>query len=826
MILWIAAPAIARWASLPPPIEGFKPLSADVARSLRLTARRTWSFFEKFVTAEDNLLPPDNFQEDPKPVVAHRTSPTNLGLYLLTIISAHDFGWTGAHETIERLDATLAAMNRLELFRGHFYNWYATRDLRPLEPKYVSSVDSGNLAGHLLALGNAFREMLTRPVLDRQRAAGIEDLVGLVRESLATLGTDRRTQIVTPKQLLEALDSLSAVLLSQPQTPAAASAQMAELSLHADSVSDIARALIHERADSEDNQQDIEIVAWTEALRRCIASHQREIDLLMPWASLLSSSDDELSTLFDSIPSLGALADRCDDAIAILKARKQLAAIDPRIDTMLAAFERSAHAAKSLERRLVDLAAMVGKMFDAMKFDFLFDPARQLLSIGYRVVEGTLDANCYDLLASEARLASFVAIAKGDAPTRHWFRLGRLVTAINDSAALISWSGSMFEYLMPSLVMRAPLGSLLEQTNRLVVRRQIKYGAELGVPWGISESAFNARDLELTYQYSNFGVPGLGLKRGLSEDAVIAPYATALAAMVDAEAASENFERLKRAGALGRFGWYEALDYTPSRVPEGETVAIVRAYMAHHQGMTLIAINDALLDGAMRARFHSEPIIQATELLLQERTPRDVAVARPRAEEVRTGANVRDITPPMIRRFHSPHDLIPRTHLLSNGRYTVMITAAGSGFSRWREMAVTRWREDVTCDSWGSYIFLRDVASGKVWSAGYQPSGVEADSYDVEFSEDRAEIVRRDGTLTTTLEVAVSPEDDAEVRRVSISNLGTRAREIELTSYAELVLAPDAADAAHPAFSKMFVQTEFDPDIGALLATRRLRSHD
>src|SRR5208283_2619143 len=285
-----------------------------------------------------------------------------------------------------------------------------------------------------------------------------------------------------------------------------------------------------------------------------------------------------------------------------------------------------------------------------------------------------------------------------------------------------------------------------------------------------------------------------------------------------------NFKRLFLAGGLGHFGWYEALDYTPARVPEGATVAIVRAYMAHHQGMTLVAIADTLLDGAMRARFHSEPIIQATELLLQERTPRDVAVARPRAEEVKNERNIRETIAPTIRRFHSPHDLIPRTHLLSNGKYTVMITAAGSGFSRWREMAVTRWREDVTCDSWGSYIFLRDVGSGKVWSAGHQPSGVEADSYEVEFSEDRAEIVRHDGTLTTTLEVAVSPEDDAEVRRVSLSNLGNRVREIELTSYAEIVLAPEASDTAHPAFSKMFVQTEFDAETGALLATRRLRS--
>jgi cyclic beta-1,2-glucan synthetase len=843
VILWILAPVTAQWASLAPPIAGANPVSIADAQAIRLSARRTWRFFEKFVTAEDNMLPPDNFQEDPKPTLAHRTSPTNLGLYLLSVIAAHDFGWAGAHETIERLDATLASMNRLELFRGHFYNWYETRDLRPLDPKYVSTVDSGNLAGHLIALGNACREMTTRPVLDPQRTAGIEDLIALTRESLARLAADPRTHIVTPKQMEEALDSLCVVLRSELQTPADVAAQMAALSLHADSVGDIARALTQDSADPEGT----EILAWADSLRACIRSHQREIELLMPWAVLVASEapstpcsiesgatcvDNALETLFDSVPTLATLSDRCDQATGILLRRRGELTAKPgtssdslaRIDAILAALVNSARAAKSLERRLTDIGAMVGRMFDAMEFNFLFDPARQLLSIGYRVTDGSLDQNCYDLLASEARLASFVAIAKGDVPARHWFRLGRPMTPVDRGSALISWSGSMFEYLMPSLVMRAPLGSLLEQTNRLVVRRQVKYGAELGVPWGVSESAFNARDLELTYQYSNFGVPGLGLKRGLSENAVIAPYATALASMVDAEAAALNFSRLFLAGGLGRYGWYEALDYTPSRVPEGETVAIVRAYMAHHQGMTLVAIADALLDGAMRARFHAEPIIQATELLLQERTPRDIAVTRPRAEEVKTEGNVREIAAPSVRRFHSPHDLIPRTHLLSNGSYTVMITAAGSGFSRWRQMAVTRWREDVTCDSWGSYIFLRDVGSGKVWSAAYQPSGVEANGYEVEFSEDRVEIVRRDGTLTTTLEVAVSPEDDAEVRRVSISNLGNRVREIDLTSYAEVVLAPDAADAAHPAFSKMFVQTEFDAHIGAVLATRRLRS--
>jgi cyclic beta-1,2-glucan glucanotransferase len=843
VILWMLSPAVARSVSLPPQLAGAKPLPLADARALRLIARRTWRFFETFVTAEDHMLPPDNFQEDPKPVLAHRTSPTNLGLYLLSAIAAHDFGWIGKHETVDRLEATLETMNRLELFRGHFYNWYETRNLRPLDPKYVSSVDSGNLAGHLIAFGNACREIIDRPIADSSWRFGIEDAVALTRESLPALAGDLRIHTVTPKQLEEALDALSAALQSDPRTPACVAAQLVDLGLYADSVIDIAQTLTTERGDGA----GAELLAWAHAVRASIDSHRREVELLMPWARLVTldaaiapasneaggiSQDNLLGTLFGSIPTLGDLPDRCVEAIGIFACRKsELAAKTgatgdeiARIDAITDALASSADAARMLERRLTALATIAGRMFDAMKFDFLFDPARHLFSIGYRAADGSLDSNCYDLLASEARLASFVAIAKGDVPALHWFRLGRGLTPVDRGSALISWSGSMFEYLMPSLVMRAPAGSLLEQTNRLVVRRQIRYGAQLGVPWGVSESAYNARDLELTYQYSNFGVPGLGLKRGLRENAVIAPYATALAAMVDPEAAAMNFLQLRRAGGLGRFGWYEALDYTPSRVPEGETVAIVRAYMAHHQGMTLVALSDALRDGAMRTRFHAEPIIQATELLLQERTPRDVAVARPRAEEVKADAKVREITPPTIRRFHSPHDLIPRSHLLSNGRYTVMITAAGSGFSRWRDLAVTRWREDVTCDSWGTYIFLRDVHSTRVWSAGYQPSSVEADSYEVEFSEDRAEIVRLDGTIRTTLEVAVSSEDDAEVRRVSISNLGSRTREIELTSYAEIVLAPDAADAAHPAFSKMFVQTEFEADVGALLATRRTRS--
>jgi cyclic beta-1,2-glucan synthetase len=844
LLLWMLSPLVAQRASRPVTSRGAASVSASDTLALRLIARRTWKFFETFVSASEHMLPPDNYQEDPKPAIAHRTSPTNLGMYLLSTIAAHDFGWQGIHDTVERIDATLTTMNGLERFRGHFFNWYDTHDLRPLDPKYISSVDSGNLAGHLIALGNACSEMSTRSLLDANRSLGIGDALMLMRVSLDELPADRQTRSEGREWLDQRVDSVVALLEEVPTTPARAIELVQELEIRADSLVEMVRTLMDGADKRHAPSWGAEVVSWTEAVRTSILSQKRDVELLKPWlqlAALAASMQDQVSEailnlLKEPIPTLAAMSDRCEAAIDVLTTYRvrphtetdttptSSLGVHTSLDTVIESFDRSLHAAHALERCLVSMKEESMKMFKAMDFSFLFNKEVQLLSIGYRVPDGVLDPSCYDLLASEARLASFVAIAKGDIPARNWFHLGRSLTPVDRDSVLISWSGSMFEYLMPSLVMHTSRESLLGQTNRFVVRRQIEYGAELDVPWGVSESAYNVRDLEFTYQYSNFGIPGLGLKRGLSKDAVIAPYATGLAAMEDPSAAAENYRRLADAGARGSYGFYEALDYTPSRLPIGQTVAIVRTYMAHHQGMTLVAIGNALHDGAMRTRFHAEPMMQATELLLQERPPRDVAVARPRAEEVNSAAHVRDLIPSAFRKFHSPHDRNPHTHILSNGTYAVMLTGAGSGYSRWDDIAVTRWREDVTCDAWGAYIYLRDTRSDVVWSAGFQPTGVEPDKYEVEFSEDRVEIVRRDGTMTTILDVVVSPESNAEVRRVSLTNHGNRVREIELTSYAEIVLTQPSSDSAHPAFSKLFVQTEFIADVGTLLATRRRRS--
>jgi cyclic beta-1,2-glucan synthetase len=830
VVLWAAAPWIAWRASLPPRAAEAEALSESDRRILQLTARRTFRFFETFVGPEDNHLPPDNFQEDPRPVVAHRTSPTNIGLSLLSTVAARDFGWIGTLEMVERLEAAFAAIGRLEKYRGHLYNWYGTKRLEPLEPRYVSTVDSGNFVGHLIALEHACRERLAAPVLDPRALLGIADALALAREALAAAPPGPRGSTVTQRELETTLRDVEQLLWPAPETAGEWGERLAALRERAEVLADLTEARAHENSDEAHR----ELYAWSKATLASIASHERDFGATLGWMRSpgIGSRESGIEDAASAIPSLTSIPDLCESSLSNLGRPGGGGApgddSSPRPPSERSALResirRSTEAAASLARRLATLSRTAAGLVRDTDFRFLYDEERKLFSIGYRVSDGRHDPGYYDLLASEARLASFIAIARGDAPPSHWFHLARPLTPVGKGSALISWSGSMFEYLMPDLVLNVPTGSLLEQTERLVVARQIDYGEERNAPWGVSESAFAARDVDLTYQYSNFGVGGLGLKRGLSEDYVVAPYATALASMVDPAAAARNFERLAKEGAVGPYGYYESLDYTASRLLAGKTHAVVRAFMAHHQGMTVVALANTLLDEVMRRRFHAEAMVQATELLLQERTPRAVAVARPRAEEVSSQLHVRDFVPPVLRRFSSPHDPVPRTHLLSNGRYSVMVTAAGSGYSRWLGRDVTRWREDATRDPWGNYVFLRDVQSGQIWSAGYQPSGAEPDSYEVVFSEDRAEIRRRDGPISTTLEIIVSAEDDSEVRQVSVTNLGTRVRQIELTSYAEVVLAPAAADEAHPAFSNLFVETEFVPRLEALLATRRPRS--
>ena len=480
--------------------------------------------------------------------------------------------------------------------------------------------------------------------------------------------------------------------------------------------------------------------------------------------------------------------------------------------------------ARAVER-IVTIESLAQKLSELsqMQYDFLFDKTSHLLAIGYNVESRRRDASYYDLLASEARLCTFVAIAQGQLPQESWFALGRLLTNVGGEPILVSWSGSMFEYLMPLLVMPAYEHTLLDETCKAAVARQIEYGRKRGVPWGISESGYNTIDAHLNYQYRAFGVPGLGLKRGLADDLVIAPYASALALMVAPEEACLNMQRLAATGCEGRFGFYEAIDYTPSRLPRRQSSVLVRSFMAHHVGMSFLSLSYLLLDRPMQKRFESDPLFQATMLLLQERVPRATAFYSQNAElsELQTASTGEEAS---VRTFTSPDTSFPQVQLLSNGRYHVMVTNAGGGYSRWKDIAVTRWREDSTCDNWGTFCYIREKASGEFWSTAYQPTLIRSKNYETIFSEGRAEFRCQKNDFETHTEIAVSPEDDIELRRITITNRGRTRREIEVTSYAEVVLAPPAADALHPAFSNLFVQTEILEHRQAILCTRRPRS--
>jgi cyclic beta-1,2-glucan synthetase len=847
LMLWAASPLIAYWVSrqLPNRTEA---LEADDERVARNVSRRTWKFFETFVGEEDHWLAPDNFQEDPKPVVAHRTSPTDIGLLLLSTAAAHDFGYIGKLELAERLELTFATMEKLDRFRGHFLNWYDTKSLMPLTPQYVSTVDSGNLAGHLLALKQACIEIAERPLFDVRAIQGIGDTIAPIREEAGQIGAVRQsTGVVSLKQLRSEIESCAGLASNgTPKTLSAWFDLLQSVTQRVVEIEDIAEALSHEHGSAPFE----ELRSWTHSLVHQLREHRRDLVVLAPWtlafkahlAAAVVNCSEEIATQWksllnslDRVPTLYELPAICAEALAgfaELRNRIELCGSVNRgkalkgLGILMSEIEQSSQTATNLASRFAEIARRCDETMEAMDFRFLFDDARKVFVIGHNVTDGRRDNSFYDLLASESRLASFVAIAKGDVAQEHWFHLGRQLTQVDGSRALISWTATMFEYLMPLLVMRGYPDTLLDQTHRAVVARQIEYGAERGVPWGVSESAYNARDLQLNFQYGPFGIPGLGLKRGLGDDLVVSPYSTALAAMVEPKAALENIRRLIRESALTRYGFYEAIDYTKDRLKPDQKSVLIKAFMVHHQGMILVALDNLLNDNALQNRFHSEPLVQATELLLQERIPRGVALTRPRAEEVRPDGLRRSVAAPDPRRFDSADLPTPRTQLLSNGVYSVVVTTAGSGYSVCGGLAVTRWREDVTRDNWGAFCYLRDVRSGAVWSAGHLPVPGKPQSYEVALAEDKAEFRRSDAGIVTHTEIIVSPEDNSEVRRVSVTNNTTRRRDVELTSYMEVVLATGAADAAHPAFGNLFVETEYIASEAGLLATRRKRSQN
>ncbi|MES2882170.1 MAG: glucoamylase family protein, partial [Bacteroidota bacterium] len=673
-----------------------------------------------------------------------------------------------------------------------------------LYPRYVSTVDSGNYIGHLITLKQGLHTIHDKKIITASMFDGLLDELRLVNE--------KSKKAILQKFENELLETYPAHLNSLPDTQ--------------NYLVKITKTL-NEIFNNPELSFDGDCKMWIEKLLSHLQHISTDIETLVPWLKIAAPPQKFIS-LIPSLPGmptfiqLSKIEQSLLNKIHRLYENDNTREEDEWLNTYRQAITEAGQRAKELLLLADQLAENCAQLAE-VDYDFLYDRTQHLLTIGYNAEEHRKDNSYYDLLASEARLTTFIAIAQGKLPQQSWFALGRQLTNIGTLPILLSWSGSMFEYLMPQLVMPAYENTLLDQTTRAVIQKQIDYGKKRGVPWGISESGYNMVDANLNYQYHAFGVPGLGFKRGLGEDLVISPYSTIMALMVAPREAYDNLQDMKSEGFEGNYGFYEAIDYTPSRLLRKQNNAIVKSFMAHHQGMSFLSISYLLHNQPMQQRFETDLQVKSAILLLQERIPRVTTFYSPSVHEADTS-----ITPTggSMRILDTPDTTIPEVQLLSNGRYNVMVTNAGGGYSRWKNIAVTRWRQDYTCDNWGTFCFIKDLDTNLSWSAGHQPTAVQAENYEAVFSQGRAEFRRRDQAIESHTEIVVSPEDDIELRRVHITNRSRKKRTIEVISYAEVVLTTAIADEMHPAFSNLFVQTEIIENRNAIVCTRRPRSQN
>ncbi len=828
--LWIISPLLVAWLNSPLWSRSSLALTADDRRMLRQVARQTWRFFQEFVGPQSNWLPPDNYQEFMRHEVAQRTSPTNIGLGLLAPLIAYDFGYVTVDETLERTAATMQTLDRLEKYEGHLLNWYDIQTLQPLPPRYLSMVDSGNLLGDLWAMEQGMLELLSGPVLSQTALRGLDDALGILRG----LPEMQKTEAASQKPLI-ALEALVETV------PVGLDGVVASLSL----ASSLARILVKSMSERGFGEKSL---AWAQQIQKQTSAWMELTDRYLRWVELLATPPEggllrlgadahEWRRLaLSTIPSLQTLAAGDVPGLRMLVAlqrRSEELALPEAVKGWLDALAEASDRAQWLAgERLAQSNAALNSMrtlADGMNLKFLYDTDRHLFFTGFNVSDQRMDGGHYDLLASEARLGSFIAVARGEVPLEHWWALGRPYGAAYGRPALLSWSGTMFEYLMPLLLTHSFENSMLEEACRTAVDCQMAYGRQRSIPWGISEAAYSALDAHQIYQYQAFGVPGLGMKRGLEDDLVVAPYASALALAVAPMAATRNLRRLSRQDRLGMrgdYGFYESVDYTRQEGPQGERGVIVYSYMSHHQGMIFGAIDNVLNSEILQERFHRNPSVRATESLLYERVPTAPPMVKGTVQKEHLPRLAPLLSAPAAGRIETPNTAVPRTNLLSNGTYSVMVANSGGGYSRWMDREVTRWRADTTRDASGNFCYIKDCDTGTVWSTSYQPTRVMPQRYSVTFAADKTEFRRRDNGIETITEIVVSPEDNVEVRRITLTNRSLRHRSLELTSYLEVAIAAHNADRAHPAFSKLFIATEALPEQQGLLANRRPRSAD
>ena len=813
--VWWISPVVAFKISIEKTAKKYKPSEIDRTKLGRIS-RKTWRYFEEFSNFRNHFLAPDNYQADPPRGVAHRTSPTNIGLGLLATVSACDLGYVSVSEMVDLISKTVSTIEGLEKWNGHLYNWYDTISLNPLQPRYISTVDSGNLAGYLITLTQSLKDFLKMPVIDKRFIYGLRDTICCMEEEGAEACKDFKfPEILFDNKPLDLL---------------------------------LWKRAIH-NIENEPWFNGTKEAVWRIKVSRTIKMYEKEISDYFSWIDLIEripgclrnrDPEDAVAAGVDSLFSIlqknsdlkelagdyksanycignllelliSEIDDKHDDAINWL--------IELR-DSLLTATENI----ERLKREIEDLIGRVEILSCTMDFLPLYDAKRHLFSIGYNYEENKISNSYYDLFASEARQTSYICIAKGTIPPEHWFKMGRALTVVGRYKGLISWTGTMFEYLMPLLIMKTYSNTLLDETYSFVIKCQKIYAKQRKMPWGISESCFNSLDISNDYQYKAIGVPSLGLKRGLIEDAVAAPYATLLALAVEPEDALKNISLLRDEGLSGPYGFYEAADYTKERLPFETKRAVIKSFMAHHLGMSMLSLNNFLNNNIMQSRFFSDHEMNAAKLLLQEKIPDNLIFTKETKEKVipLKGLGFKEISP--VRRFTSPDLLLPKAHILSNGNYSVMITDKGTGYSKNKIIAVTRWRADSTIDKYGMFLYLRNVETNDLWSSTYAPLNILPEQYEVTFTEDKATFSRMDGHIKTLTEVIVTSGDNAEIRRLSIKNFGDKPCEIEVTSYLEVVIATQASDLAHPVFSNLFVETRYIAEKRLILASRRPRS--
>lgn len=811
--LWIFAPLLAYKISQVT-LDEKEYLEEEDEEFLRSLSRSIWAYYEDFVNEENNFLPPDNYQEKPLNGVAHRTSPTNIGMGLISNLIAYDLGYISMGEVINRLEEEMSGLKDLEKYQGHYLNWYDTQTKEPLWPRYVSTVDSGNLLGYLWIIKDTVKDFKNKPLIKINELKSLRDSYSLIREEDNSDIEDSlpdEIEIKDYKDLLQVeLKNINRLLENQISE---------DINLQNTDTKD---SLIRdEEVKEKDYTNDNDEYKTNEVLKEKQAREnywlnkaKLEVEMKLDFYEAMFGGTYEVVKdrfMEESSPSILELKE-------IFKSNKSV--YGERMGNLL---DLKIERLEDFEDRIDAIVSEIQKIMDNMNFKALFNEERGLFAIGYNLEENSLGNSYYDLMASEARAASFLAIARGEVPKSHWYKLSRNMTKAFGHKSLVSWSGTMFEYFMPFQIMKNYKETLWDLTYNSVIDGQKDYASNMKTPWGISESAYYEFDVAENYQYKAFGIPGIGLKRGLEDEIVISPYSTIMTLPYKNDGGIDNLRYIKSLGALGKYGFIESLDYTGRRIGKGEKAKEVRCYMVHHLGMSLMALDNVLNNNILQERFHNIPEIKATELLLKERVANNITFERKVDTNYLENKIEKQYFIPRI--FEGIKSNDPEVLLLSNGSYSTMVTQYGSGYSKKDDMTVYRWKGDAVTDGLGMFFYIKDTVSKEYWSATYEPCKRNLE-YIAEFTLDKAKFQMKNEDIETNYQVVLSTEDDVEIRKIIIRNTGEYERSIEVTSYLEVTLSSFEADVVHPSFSNLFITTEFNEETQSLIGNRRARAKD